>query len=192
MVKIAVFASGNGTNAQRIIEYFRENPKVRVDIVLTNNPHACVLERARNLEIPSVVFTREELEKTGKVLGILKERKIGFIVLAGFLWLVPNSILADFPGRVVNIHPALLPKYGGRGMYGMRVHEAVIKSGDPVTGISIHFVNSVYDEGEIIFRAECPVEPSDTPETLARKVHQLEYDYYPIVIEALVTDNPAQ
>jgi phosphoribosylglycinamide formyltransferase-1 len=185
MEKIAIFASGSGTNAQRIIEYFKRHPSVSVDLVLSNNPEAFVLTRAGSAGIPAIVFSRKEFYETEKVLSILKERNITFIVLAGFLWLIPDYLLRAYRDKIVNIHPALLPGYGGKGMYGMRVHEAVIKSGDKESGITIHMVNEKYDEGQIIFQARCKVEPDDTPESLAKKIHALEYEHYPRSIESL-------
>ena len=186
MKRIAVFASGSGTNAENLIRYFRTSPLGRVRLVLTNKPDAYVISRAQSHGIETVVFRREQLCETGEVLSILKQKKIDFIVLAGFLWLIPASILDAYAGRIVNIHPALLPRHGGKGMYGRRVHEAVIDSGDEESGITIHYLNSRYDEGDIIFQATCPVEPGDTPETLAEKIHSLEYAYYPEVVEQLL------
>jgi phosphoribosylglycinamide formyltransferase 1 len=183
MKRIAIFASGSGTNAQRIIEYFNEHPVARVEIILSNNPGAYVLERARNAGIPSVCFSRKDFYESGYILDLLTVQGVSFIVLAGFLWLVPRNILDAWSGRIINIHPALLPKYGGKGMYGMKVHQAVIANGDKESGITIHRVNELFDEGEILFQARCPVEPGDTPETLAAKVHQLEYANFPFVIE---------
>jgi len=186
MKKMAIFASGNGTNAQRIIEYFHGSHKISVGLILTNNPQAYVLERARNAKIPTVCFARKEFYDSNFILDILSVQGISFIVLAGFLWLIPEYLLNAYKGNIINIHPALLPKYGGKGMYGMHVHEAVIQSGDKESGITIHHVNQHYDEGQIIFQARCPVEPGDTPESLAEKIHQLEYRYYPEVIESVV------
>jgi phosphoribosylglycinamide formyltransferase-1 len=188
MEKIAIFASGSGTNAQRIIEYFKGHQFIVVDLVLSNNPEAFVLTRAKSSGIPTVIFTRKEFYETEEVLSILKDRKITFIVLAGFLWLIPHYLLLEYADRIVNIHPALLPGYGGKGMYGMRVHESVIKSGDKETGITVHMVNERYDEGQIIFQSRCKVEADDTPESLAQKVHALEYEHYPRIIEALLVN----
>ena len=186
MQRIAIFASGNGTNAQRIIEHFNDHPTIRVTLLLSNNPDAYVLERARNLHVPTVVFTPHDLNHSHHLLDILSVQGIDFLVLAGFLWLIPDYLLQAYPFRIINIHPALLPKYGGKGMYGMRVHESVIEAGDPESGISIHYVNADYDEGQIIFQAKCPVEPRDSAETLASKVHELEYRHYPEVIEGVI------
>ena len=187
MHRIAIFASGSGTNAERIVTYFREHPSIEVALILSNKADAYVLERARNLGIPVAVFDRQQFRDSDIVLNILKNNRIDFIVLAGFLWLAPNHLLNTFHGRILNIHPALLPKYGGKGMYGMNVHEAVIASGDTESGITIHQVNERYDRGDIVFQARCPVLPGDTPETLANRVHLLEYEYYPIVIEQQLT-----
>jgi phosphoribosylglycinamide formyltransferase-1 len=186
MEKIAIFASGSGTNAQRIIECFKGHPVISVDLVLSNNPEAFVLTRAKLADIPTMVFSRQEFYESERILILLKEKNITLIVLAGFLWLIPDYLLREYAGRIVNIHPALLPKYGGKGMYGMRVHESVIQSGDRESGITIHMVNDKYDEGQIIFQARCPVDPGDTSESLAEKIHLLEYEHYPQVIESLL------
>jgi phosphoribosylglycinamide formyltransferase-1 len=183
---IAIFASGSGTNAQRIAEYFSGHPEIAVSMILSNKPDAYVLVRAKNLNIPAVVFDRHTFCDTGEISGLLKKNDIDFVVLAGFLWLIPESMIKAYPGRIVNIHPALLPKYGGKGMYGAKVHEAVIQNGDTESGISIHYVNEKYDEGNIIFQAKCEVFPDDTPDMLAQRIHQLEYKHYPEVIERIV------
>jgi phosphoribosylglycinamide formyltransferase 1 len=186
MKSIAILASGSGTNAENLIRYFRTSPAGRVTLVLTNRPDAGVITRAGNLGVKAIVFTRRELYETGRVLNLLRENSIDFIVLAGFLLLVPAEILESYHGRIVNIHPALLPRYGGRGMYGMHVHEAVLASGDLKSGITIHHVNPSYDEGDIIFQATCTVMPGDTPETLAKRIHELEYRHFPPVVEELL------
>ncbi len=183
MKKIAIFASGSGTNAQNVIEYFQGHQTITVALVLSNRKDAYVLSRASALGVPSLIFTREEFYETDVVLDKLQDAQIDFVVLAGFLWLIPKTILQRFSGRMINIHPALLPKYGGKGMYGRHVHEAVINNGDAESGISIHYVNEKYDEGEIVFQARCPVKKEDTPESLAERVHQLEYEHFPKVIE---------
>ncbi len=183
MKKLALFASGNGTNVQRIAEYFSENENVEISVVLTNNPDAGVLKRTAKLGITSVIFNRNDFYKTDKILNILRALDIDFIVLAGFLWLVPTNILKAFENRIINIHPALLPKYGGKGMYGSKVHEAVIADNEKKSGITIHYVNEKYDEGQIIFQAEVMIDENDTPETLANKIHSLEHKYFPEVIE---------
>lgn len=185
-VNIAILASGNGSNAENIARYFKGNSQVRVALILSNKLDAFVLERAARLSIPSYVFDREEFYQSEKVLEVLNARKIDFIVLAGFLWLVPDYILRAFPGKIVNIHPALLPKFGGKGMYGDRVHQAVIQAGEKETGISIHMVNEKYDEGQIVFQDSFRIMPGDTPETIAGKVHELEYKHFPVQIERLV------
>lgn len=182
--RIAIFASGSGSNAQKIIEYFADNKNIIVDSVWTNNPSAYVLERAKKCGIDSFIFSREEFKSTLFVVEKLKNRNINLIVLAGFLWLIPSNLIQNF--RIINIHPALLPKYGGKGMYGMNVHQAVVENKEIESGISIHFVNEKYDEGEIIFQAVCPVLPSDSPEDVAEKVHQLEYKHFPEVIEKVL------
>ncbi|MGM0377291.1 MAG: phosphoribosylglycinamide formyltransferase [Bacteroidota bacterium] len=190
MKNIVLFASGSGTNAENIALYFRTIPEAEVSCVLSNRPDAGVLERARKLNIDTKVFDREMFFKSRQVLDFLLDINPDLIVLAGFLWLVPKHIVEAFPNRIVNIHPALLPKYGGRGMYGDRVHQAVIDNGDKETGISIHYVNEEYDEGDIIFQARCPVDSDDTPESLAKKVHELEYKHYPAVIHQLLKKQP--
>ena len=186
MKNIAIFASGSGSNAQNIAEYFSKNPEIRVSLILANRPDAFVLERARNLGIDSIVFTRKDFYETDLILKILVKRDIDFIVLAGFLWFVPENLLRAYPGRIINIHPALLPKHGGKGMYGDRVHQAVIQEGDTRTGITIHFVNDHYDEGEIIFQDSFEIQPGDTAESIAKKVHALEYKHFPRVIEEVI------
>ena len=186
MRNIAIFASGSGTNAENIINYFSNKNRAKVTLVLSNKREAFVLRRAAALETRSVFFDRKELYVTEKVLRYLLLYKIDFVVLAGFLWLVPENILNRYQGRIINIHPALLPRYGGKGMYGSKVHEAVIRNRDPESGITIHYVNESYDEGDIIFQVKCKVDPSDTPDTLAEKVHALEYEHYPKIIEELV------
>jgi phosphoribosylglycinamide formyltransferase-1 len=188
MKNIAVFASGSGTNAQNIAEYFLAINDIRVSLILANKPDAFVLERAKNLGIPSLVFTRQEFYESEIILDILKRHKIDFIVLAGFLWLVPDYLLKDYSRRIINIHPALLPKYGGKGMYGEKVHQAVIESGDKKTGITIHYVNDHYDEGEIIFQDSFDILPGDTAESIAQRVHKLEYKHFPRVIEETIRE----
>lgn len=183
---IAILASGSGTNAEQIIKHFEGSSEVSVSILLSNKPDAYALVRAENYDIPTYVFTRDEFYKSSHVIDLLKENEIDWIILAGFLWLVPQALISSFAGKIINIHPALLPKYGGKGMYGMNVHQAVIDSGDSHSGISIHYVNEEFDEGEIIFQAKCEVTSDDSPESLAQKIHQLEYEYFPKVIEELI------
>ena len=182
MKKIAIFASGSGSNAENIIQYFAQKPQFCVKSVFCNVPDAYVLERAKKYRIPSFVFNREEFRNPDKVFRQLQEQEIDFIVLAGFLWLMPSFITAAWPNKIVNIHPALLPAYGGKGMYGHHVHEAVIAAGEKESGITIHYVNDHYDQGAIIFQAKCPVLPTDTPDDLAARVHELEYRYFPQII----------
>ena len=186
MKSIAIFASGSGTNAENLIRFFRTNPFGRVELVLTNNREAVVVSRAQSFDIETVVFDRKQFYHTDEILSILKNRNIQFIILAGFLWLVPDLILENFEGKMVNIHPALLPKYGGKGMYGHRVHEAVISNNETESGITIHHVNQKYDNGDVIFQATCKVESKDTPDSLAKKIHSLEYEHFPAVVERLL------
>ena len=184
--RLAVLASGSGTNAEEIFRHFQHHPLVDVALLLSNNPQAYALERAKKFAIPTAVFTRQEFREEALVMQWLTEKKVTHIILAGFLWLIPDYLINHFPHRIINIHPALLPKFGGKGMYGMKVHESVKTSGEYETGISIHEVNEKYDEGKIIFQASCPVQPDDTPDTIAKKVHALEYEHYPKVIEKWV------
>jgi len=186
MKKIALFASGNGTNVQQIAEYFKNNNNVNIELIIVNKKDTYVRQRAKNLGIEDVYFNREDFYNSNKVLDILKERKIDFIVLAGFLWMVPQNILDNFPNSIINIHPALLPKYGGKGMYGHHVHEAVIANKEKESGITIHYVNDHYDEGQIIFQAKCEIMPNDTADELAEKIHLLEKEYFPKVIESVL------
>ena len=186
MKNVAIFASGSGTNAENIARYFSKSETVKVAVVLSNNKNVGVHARVNNLGIPSFVFSRDEFVEGTPMLAKLAEYQIDLIVLAGFMNKISDVILQAFPGKIVNIHPALLPKYGGKGMYGMHVHEAVVKAGERESGITIHYINEHYDEGAIIFQASCPVLPSDTPEEVASKVHALEYAHYPHVIESLL------
>jgi len=185
MKKIAILASGEGTNAERIIRYFLEKRTAEVVLVITNKAQAGVLKRAERLSVPSLILTAQEFA-SGKALEALHLYNIDFIVLAGFLLKVPDTILHDYPNKIVNIHPALLPKFGGKGMYGSHVHQAVIDSNEKESGITIHYINEHYDEGNTIFQATCPVLPDDTPDTLAARVHQLEYEHFPRVIERAI------
>ena len=185
MEKIAILASGEGTNAERIIRYFLEKRTAEVALVITNKAQAGVLKRAERQSVPSLILTAQEFAG-GKALEALHLYNIDFIVLAGFLLKVPDTILHDYPNKIVNIHPALLPKFGGKGMYGSHVHQAVIDSNEKESGITIHYINEHYDEGNTIFQATCPVLPDDTPDTLAARVHQLEYEHFPRVIERAI------
>lgn len=186
MKKIAVFASGNGTNAENIIRYFSNYKDIVTSVVISNNPYAGVHERAKRLHVPSVSFSKEDFANGAFIVEKLAEYGVDFIVLAGFLKKIPDSILQAYPQKILNIHPALLPKYGGKGMYGMHVHEAVVAGGEKESGITIHYIDDQYDEGRIVFQARCPVLPTDTPEEVAEKVHALEYRYYPEVIKRVV------
>jgi phosphoribosylglycinamide formyltransferase-1 len=190
MRNIAIFASGSGTNAENIIRYFSNKNSAKVTLVLSNKRQALVLKRAEALNIPSLFFDQNDFYVTGKVSDLLEKYGIDFIVLAGFLWLVPEKIIEKYHGKIINIHPALLPSYGGKGMYGEMVHKSVIANRDSESGITIHFVNNRYDEGDIIFQARCKVDPDDTPESLAQKVHALEYVHFPQVIEKLIIGMP--
>jgi phosphoribosylglycinamide formyltransferase 1 len=188
MKNIAIFASGNGSNAEQISKYFLNNPTGKVKLILTNNPKAGVIYRAEKLGIVSVIFDRDTFYYSDEIVDTLKENNIGLVVLAGFLWLIPTNILEAYTGKIVNIHPALLPKYGGKGMYGSRVHEAVIAAGEKKSGITIHFVNEKYDDGQIIFQAEVNIEKSESPDSLAQKIHQLEYEHFPKIVEKVLLE----
>ena len=187
MSKIAIFASGNGTNAENIIQHFKGTKKINISLVLTNKKDAFVIERAKNHNIDVIIFNKDEFYKSDVIINILQEKRITHIVLAGFLWLIPNNFIKAFQNRILNIHPALLPKYGGKGMYGMNVHKAIIENKEKESGISIHLVNEKYDEGKIIFQAKCKINVADNPETLANKIHKLEYVHFPKVIEDWVS-----
>jgi len=182
MKKIAIFASGNGSNAENIAKYLSGNTVMEIALILSNKKDAYVLERAINLKIPTCVFNRNTFYNSEEVLAILKEREIDYIVLAGFLWLIPDYLIKAFPNKIINIHPALLPHYGGKGMYGSFVHEAVHKAKDKETGITIHLVNKKYDDGEILFQTRTVINSSDTPDSIASKVHELEYKHFPRVV----------
>jgi phosphoribosylglycinamide formyltransferase 1 len=184
--RIAIFASGSGSNAQKIMEHFKRSADAEVVLVLTNNPQAYVLQRADNFEVPSHIFTRKEFYETDDVIRLLKNLQVDLIVLAGFLWLVPASLLKAFPNRIINLHPALLPKYGGAGMYGDNVHKAVLANKEDESGITIHFVNEAYDEGEIIHQSRFKIEPDDTLEMIKFKGQQLEHLHFPRVVESLL------
>ena len=192
MKKIAIFASGSGSNAENIIQYFAQKPQFCVKSVFCNVPDAYVLERAKKYRIPTFVFNREEFRNPDKVFRQLQEQEIDFIVLDGLLWLMPSFITAAWPNKIVNIHPALLPAYGGKGMYGHYVHEAVIAAGEKESGITIHYVNDHYDQGAIIFQAKCPVLPTDTPDDLAARIHELEYRYFPEIIEKTILNTEGE
>jgi phosphoribosylglycinamide formyltransferase 1 len=184
---VAIFASGSGSNAENISRYFKDHPSIEVKLFLTNKPDAPVIERAGRLGLPIFVFSREDFYNSTLVLEKLRDFDIDYIVLAGFLWLIPDYLLAGFRGRMINIHPALLPKYGGKGMYGAHVHRAVIENGEKESGITIHFVNEEYDAGDIIFQAKYIIKKGETPESLAEGVHSLEYKHFPQVIESVIS-----
>ena len=187
MNKIAIFASGSGTNAENIIKFFKENKKNEISLIFSNNKNAYVIQRAINHDIKYHIFSRPEFYQSQKVLELLKENKIDFIVLAGFLWMIPDYLIDTYPDKIINIHPALLPKYGGKGMYGRHVHESVIANKEIESGITIHYVNKEYDKGNIIFQAKCNVLHTDTPDDVAKKVHKLEYAHFPKIIEKLLS-----
>ena len=185
---IAIFASGSGSNAENIIRYFQKSGSAQVSLVLSNKSDAYVLERAHRLREPCNVFPKEVWIAGDEILAVLQEARIDFIVLAGFLFRVPDLLLHAYPYKIINIHPALLPKYGGKGMYGDRVHQAVVTAGEKESGITIHYINEHYDEGDTIFQVTCPVLPTDSPDDVAKKVHALEYEHFPLVIEKLLNE----
>ncbi|WP_432708179.1 phosphoribosylglycinamide formyltransferase [Pedobacter sp.] len=184
--RIAIFASGSGSNAQKLMEHFMDRTDVEIALVLTNNPDAFVLQRADNFEIPSHVFTRDEFYHSDSIINMLKNLDIDLIVLAGFLWLIPKNLLAAYPGRIINIHPALLPKYGGKGMYGDHVHNAILQAGEPEGGITIHYVDENYDEGEYIYQARYKIDPTDNLELIKFKGQQLEHQHFPRVVDSIL------
>jgi phosphoribosylglycinamide formyltransferase-1 len=189
MIRIAIFASGSGSNAENIVNYFNgkeSKENISIPLIISNKNDAYVHERAKMLNIKSVTFTKSEFDTTNKVLNCLKENDIDFIVLAGFLLKVPENLIQAYPNRIINIHPALLPKFGGKGMYGDNVHKAVVEAREKESGITIHYVNENYDDGAIIFQAKCLVLPEDTYEDVAKKVHTLEYMHFPAVIKNIL------
>ena len=183
MKNIAIFASGSGTNAENIVNYFEDSNKVDVSVILTNNEKAGVIERAHSLFVDVHVFNRDDFYNSDKIISLLIQYNIDIIVLAGFLWLVPERMIEKYENNIINIHPALLPKFGGKGMYGMKVHEAVIKAKEAKSGITIHKVNKIYDDGQIIFQESFDISENETADSLANKIHVLEYKHLPIVIE---------
>lgn len=184
--KIAIFASGAGTNAEKLVSYFSGNREIGVGLIVSNRREAVVLQRAAALGVPAVHVSKVEFDDSQRILEVLSSHQIDFIVLAGFLLKMPDYLIRAYADRIVNIHPALLPKFGGKGMYGDRVHEAVLEAGESETGITIHYINEHYDEGQILFQATCPVFGDDTPGQLAQRVHDLEYAHYAPVIEAVI------
>ncbi len=183
MKKIAVFASGSGSNAENIARFFESRSDVVISVILTNNPKAFVIDRAKNLNIPYICFDRDMFYNSTKIIDILKCYSVDLVVLAGFLWLIPLELIRAYTNRIVNIHPALLPKYGGKGMYGSHVHEAVCANKEKESGITIHLVNEKYDEGKTLFQTSCSLSDLDTPDTVAHKVHELEYKHFPEQID---------
>ncbi|WP_296381850.1 phosphoribosylglycinamide formyltransferase [Winogradskyella sp.] len=188
MKRIVIFASGSGSNAENLIKFFHNRENASVIQVLTNNPHAKVLDRCKKLNVSALSFNRMAFSKSKDVLNILKATQPDIIVLAGFLWKFPEFILKHFPNKVVNIHPALLPNYGGKGMYGMNVHRAVVENKETETGITIHYVNENYDEGAIIFQAKCNVLPTNSAEDIAEKIHLLEMEHFPKIVDQLINE----
>lgn len=188
MTNIALFASGGGSNARKIIEHFKGSSVARVALVVSNKPNAGVLAIAAEHGIPTQIIDRQGFYETEGILEVLEKQKIDFVVLAGFLWLVPGYLVRAFPRRMLNIHPALLPKFGGKGMYGHYVHEAVKATGERETGMTIHFVNEHYDDGDLVFQAKCPVSPDDLPEDIARNVLALEHRFFPAIIEKVILE----
>lgn len=188
MVRMAILASGSGSNAEEIIQYFQEDPSIEVSAILTNRPRAGILDRAKNHGIETRVFQKSAWKNSEKILEFFSAKKIDFIVLAGYLQKIPEYLIRAYPNKIVNIHPALLPAYGGHGMYGMNVHEAVHENREPFSGITIHLVNEQYDKGEIIFQAKCSLNPVDNPDEIRRKVLQLEHRYFSPVIKYLASE----
>lgn len=186
MKQIAIFASGTGTNARRIIDHFRNHIAIKVDLIVCNKPGAGVLEIAREQNIPVMILDKEKFFQGNAYVDELREKNIDFLVLAGFLWKIPAALVQAYRGRIINIHPALLPKFGGKGMYGRYVHEAVLAAGEKQTGITIHYVDELYDHGQVIFQAAFDVDEKDTPESLAQKIHALEHANFPKIIEQVV------
>ena len=184
--RVAIFASGSGSNAQKIMELFKHNDEAEIVLVLTNNPEAYVLQRADNFEIPTHIFDKHEFAKTDKIVDLLKNLEVDLIVLAGFLWLIPKNLIQEYPGRIINIHPAILPKFGGKGMYGDHVHKAVLEAGETEGGITIHYVNENYDEGEYIHQAKYKIEKGDNLEMVKFKGQQLEHQHYPRIVESIL------
>ncbi len=187
MIKnIAIFASGSGSNAENIYHYFKNRESIKISSILTNNCGAKVIERASRLGIDCKIFNREAFYHSSEIVDYLIFKKIDLVILAGFLWIIPTNLIHAFPNKIINIHPALLPKYGGKGMYGDKVHQSVIENCDAESGITIHYVNEKYDEGEIIFQAKCAINKNDNAVDLASKIHALEYEHFPKVIEKLL------
>lgn len=187
MKHLVIFASGSGSNAENIVNYFSSNHHIKIDLIATNNPRAGVIERAERLKIPCLVFDKSDF-KTNKLFKLEAIKNADLIILAGFLLKIPTNFISAFPKKIINIHPALLPKYGGKGMFGDHVHQSVIKNNEKESGISIHYVNENYDEGAVIFQKSFTLDVDETPDSLAQKIHQLEYYYFPLVIDKLLLD----
>jgi phosphoribosylglycinamide formyltransferase 1 len=187
-VNIALFASGSGTNVENIYNYFNGNNQIKISCVLCNKPDAYVLTRAAGLSLDFLLFDRSDFTNSDTILTYLESKNVNFIVLAGFLWMIPDWLTKKFPDRIINIHPALLPKYGGKGMYGDNVHKAVFENHETETGITVHMVNNKYDEGQIIFQKSVKIDGNDSPDSIACKVHELEYQYYPTIIEKIAVN----
>ena len=185
-MNVAIFASGSGSNAENIFKYFENIDSINIKFILSNKKDAYVLERAKKLNVKGLYFSKDKLSDSSSMLTFLNTNKIDLIVLAGYLKLIPEFLIESYPNKIINIHPALLPKYGGKGMYGMNVHKAVVENKEPETGITIHYVNAKYDEGQIIAQYKCAVEKNDSPEDIATKIHELEMEYFPKVIERLL------
>jgi phosphoribosylglycinamide formyltransferase-1 len=185
-IRLAILASGSGSNAENIHNYFSQRSDTQISIIVSNREDAYVHQRAKNLGIPSITLSKAELSDAETVIKVLRGYGVDFVVLAGYLLRIPVGLVAAYPNRILNIHPALLPKFGGQGMYGNRVHQAVVEAGEKESGITIHFVNENYDEGAVVFQATCPVLEGDTPEAVAARVHALEYRYYPVVIDEVL------
>jgi phosphoribosylglycinamide formyltransferase-1 len=183
---IAIFASGSGTNAEAIMQFFDHHANAAVVLLLSNNPNAFALERAKKFNIPTRIFTREQFRETDIVLEWLREKQVTHIVLAGFLLLMPSAIIKEYPDKIINIHPSLLPKFSGKGMYGMNVHEAVKLALEKESGITIHLVNEKYDEGKILFQVSCQIDENESASDIAKKIHQLEHDHFPKIVESFV------
>lgn len=184
---IAIFASGSGSNAERLTNYFSDNEHINISLFLTNNKNAGVIERGQRLGIPTVIFNKTAFAKTDKIVSLLVNQQVDYIVLAGFLWLIPANLLEVFSDKIINIHPALLPKYGGKGMWGHHVHEAVVNNKETETGITIHLVNEEYDKGKILFQAHCAISSTDSPAEVAKKVQELEHEHFPKILEEVLT-----
>lgn len=187
MKHIAIFASGKGSNAKKIQEHFRNHPEIKVELIVCNNPKAGIIELADEWKIPVLMISKDDQKNPEHLLTELQKHKIDWIVLAGYLWLIPEELIKKFPNRIINIHPALLPKYGGKGMYGMKVHEAVKSANEKLTGITIHLIDEEFDKGEIIFQASVMLDENDTPDSIAKKVHHLEHKHFAAEIEKIIS-----